>query len=78
MLAGAKYIRELYENDEFGVIIVQGPHGYGKSSYANNLIAEAYYLENNGIKKPNWNIDFFHFCASVPCSFNCFHYSPKF
>jgi len=49
---GAKRILELYENDEFKPIIIQGDHGYGKSSYANRLISEVY---SNGDGRPCWD-----------------------
>ncbi|GAG78362.1 unnamed protein product [marine sediment metagenome] len=35
MLDGAKRILELYEDDEFKPFIIEGDHGYGKSTYAN-------------------------------------------
>jgi hypothetical protein len=50
VLEGAKRIVELFDNDEFKPIIIQGDHGYGKSSYANWLIASVY--GENG--KPKW------------------------
>ena len=54
MLAGAKYILELYDNDEFKPFLIQGAHGWGKSSYANSIMAEAYSRYNNGV--PDWKI----------------------
>uniref|UniRef100_A0A6M3MA75 ATPase domain containing protein n=1 Tax=viral metagenome TaxID=1070528 RepID=A0A6M3MA75_9ZZZZ len=54
MLAGAKYILELYDNDEFKPFLIQGAHGWGKTSYANTLIAETYSIQNNGI--PDWDM----------------------
>jgi len=54
MLAGAKFIIELFDNDEFKPILIQGDHGYGKSSYANTLIAEVHSIFNNGV--PNWKV----------------------
>jgi len=42
MLEGAKRIIELFNDDEFKAIIIEGDHGYGKSSYANRLISEVY------------------------------------
>jgi len=54
MLAGAKFIIDLYDNDEFKPILIQGPHGFGKTSYANTLIAEVHSITNGGI--PNWNV----------------------
>jgi len=56
MLDGAKRIIELYEDDEFKPLIIQGDHGYGKSSYANRLIAEVYSIDR---VKGNWNTDIF-------------------
>lgn len=53
MLAGAKYILELYDNDEFKPFLIQGPHGFGKTSYANTLMAEVFSVNNGGI--PDWN-----------------------
>jgi len=53
MLAGAKFIIELFDNDEFKPILIQGDHGFGKSSYANTLIAEVHSINNGG--KPDWN-----------------------
>lgn len=46
MLQGAKYIRRLFDDDEFKPIIIEGDHGYGKSSYANRLISEVYSKDN--------------------------------
>lgn len=57
MLEGAKYIRELFDNDEFQPILIQGGHGYGKTSYAHRLISEVYAFKNND--KPYWNWEFF-------------------
>jgi len=45
---------ELYDNDEFRPILIQGGNGYGKTSYANTLIAEAYSVHNGG--RPDWEI----------------------
>ena len=56
MLDGAKRILELYDNDEFKPFIIEGDHGYGKSSYANRLIAEVY--SEDGIKG-NWRTSIF-------------------
>lgn len=53
MLAGAKYIIELFDNDEFKPFLIQGAHGWGKTSYANTLMAEVYSRNNDGI--PDWN-----------------------
>ena len=54
MLAGAKYILELYDNDEFKPFLIQGAHGWGKTSYANKIMAEAYSRDNGGV--PDWNM----------------------
>jgi len=56
MLAATKKVSELYENDEFKIFIVEGDHGYGKTSYANKIIAEAYSKDN--IHK-NWDRNLF-------------------
>jgi GTPase SAR1 family protein len=48
MLQGTKLILELYQKDEFKPFIIQGDHGYGKSSYANSLIADVYGNVFNG------------------------------
>lgn len=45
MLSGTKKINELFEKDEFKVFLIEGDHGYGKSTYANRLIAEVYSLD---------------------------------
>jgi hypothetical protein len=63
VLDGAKRIIELYENDEFKPFIVEGDHGFGKSTYANRLIAEVYSdpdlgWEGNG-ETGNWSKDLF-------------------
>lgn len=52
MLAGTKYIWELYDNDEFKPFLIQGSHGWGKTSYANILTSEVYSRDNSGI--PDW------------------------
>jgi hypothetical protein len=57
MLEATKYIIELFENDEFRPLLVQGGHGYGKTSYSNRILAEIGSINNNG--KPNWNIKYF-------------------
>jgi len=54
MLAGAKFIIDLYNNDEFKPILIQGSHGFGKTTYANTLIAEVHSINNGG--KPNWEM----------------------
>ncbi len=55
MLDGAKHIMELYEDDEFKPFIIEGDHGYGKSTYANRLISEVY--SKDGIRG-NWDINY--------------------
>lgn len=42
MLDGAKHIITLMDDDEFKPIIVEGDHGFGKSTYANRLLSEVY------------------------------------
>lgn len=63
MLEGAKRIIELFDDDEFKPFIVEGDHGFGKSSYSNRLIAEVYSLPKMGWggngNKGNWRIDLF-------------------
>ena len=54
MLAGAKFIIELFNNDEFKPILIQGDHGFGKTSYANTLMAEVHSINNGGI--PDWKV----------------------
>jgi len=54
MLAGAKFIIDLYDNDEFKPLLVQGPHGWGKTSYSNILIAEVHSINNGG--NPDWEM----------------------
>lgn len=61
MLQGAKYILEKFYADEFAPFIVQGSHGYGKSSYANCLIAEVYHKSDLG-----WGGDDVHSNWSIP------------
>lgn len=56
MLEGAKRILELFDNDEFKAFIIQGDHGYGKTSYANTLISEVY--SKDGVHG-NWDIPLF-------------------
>lgn len=51
MLAATQRVLELFDNDEFKIFIVEGDHGYGKSTYANKIIAESYSV--NGRK--NWD-----------------------
>jgi len=52
MLQGAKYIIELFDNDEFKPFLIQGAHGWGKTSYANTIMAEAFSIHNDGV--PDW------------------------
>jgi len=54
MLYGAKFIIELFDNDEFKPILIQGGHGFGKTSYANTLIAEVHSIHNGGT--PDWDM----------------------
>jgi len=53
MLAISQKIQELYDNNEFKLIIIEGDHGYGKSAYANNAIAEVH--SDDGIHS-NWDL----------------------
>jgi len=55
MLYGAKYIKGLFERDEFKPILIEGDHGFGKTTYANKLISEVY--STNGSQ--NWDIGLF-------------------
>jgi len=48
MFQATRMILELFNNDEFKPLIVQGDHGYGKSSYANSIIADVYGQVFNG------------------------------
>ena len=60
MLAGAQKIIDLYNNNEFKIFIVEGDHGYGKTAYANRLIAEVYHkVMPDGQLKPNWDVNLF-------------------
>lgn len=54
MLEGARFIGELFDNDEFKPFLIQGAHGWGKTSYANTLTAEVYSRYNDDI--PDWNM----------------------
>jgi len=60
MLAGSQRILELYDRDEFEVFVITGKNGWGKTTYANRLIAEVYSVRErkrwggNGISC-NWN-----------------------
>lgn len=54
MLEGARFIQDLFDNDEFKPFLIQGGHGFGKTSYANTLIAESYSRYNNDI--PDWDM----------------------
>jgi len=54
MFQGTKKILELFDKDEFKPFIVQGDHGFGKTSYANSLIADVYgHVFNGG--QPLWD-----------------------
>ena len=57
MLEISKRILELYNNDEFKLIIITGDNGYGKSAYANNAIAEVYSDINDDTG--NWSVSLF-------------------
>jgi hypothetical protein len=56
MLVASEWVIKLYENNEFKVMIITGDHGYGKSTYANRIISEAY--SEDGIHG-NWKIELF-------------------
>lgn len=56
MLHLTKRIKELYDNDEFQIIIIEGWNGYGKTTYANKGIAEIY--SKDGLHK-NWDVGLF-------------------
>lgn len=64
MLDATKRVLELYDNDEFELFIIQGKNGYGKTTYANRIIAEVYSHRNqnrwggNG-HTGNWNVNLF-------------------
>jgi hypothetical protein len=64
MLDASKRVIELFDNDEFEIFIVNGKNGYGKTTYANRIIAEVYSQRDtekwggNGTKA-NWNIKLF-------------------
>jgi len=63
LLEGAKRINRIFEDDEYKSFIVEGDHGFGKSTYANRLIAETYSKPEVGWggngKTGNWRIDLF-------------------
>lgn len=56
MLFPAKLILDLFEDDEFKIIIITGDHGFGKSSYANQIISEVNSVD--GVKR-NWKLEMF-------------------
>lgn len=57
MFQATKMILELFDNDEFKPIIIQGDHGYGKSSYANSVVTDVYgHVFNGGT--PLWGNGF--------------------
>jgi len=64
MLDATKRVLELYDNDEFEIFVINGKNGYGKTSYANRIIAEVYAHRDtqkwggNG-KTANWNLKLF-------------------
>lgn len=64
MLDASKKVLELYDRDEFAILVVQGKNGYGKSTYCNRIIAEVYGVGNNtpdSIKaRQRWNGDGIH------------------
>lgn len=67
MLQGTKRILELFDDDEFKAFIVQGDHGYGKSSYSNRLIADVYgHVFNGGtpLWKPKFSKDIEYWFSS--------------
>lgn len=53
MLAGAKRIIDLFNDNEFEIFIVHGNNGYGKSAYCNRLLAEVYSEDG---EHGNWNV----------------------
>lgn len=63
MLAATQKILDLWYNDEFKIFIIQGDHGYGKTTYANRIIAEVYSNPEFGWggngKTSNWNRELF-------------------
>jgi len=64
MLAPTKRVLDLYDNDEFEIFIITGKNGYGKTTYANRIIAEVYSLRmqdkwHGDGKTPNWSIPLF-------------------
>lgn len=64
VLDATKRVLELYDNDEFEIFVITGKNGYGKSTYANRIIAEVYSLRDqhrwggNG-RTGNWNTKLF-------------------
>lgn len=64
MLAATKRVLELHDNDEFEIFVVTGKNGYGKTTYANRIIAEVYSFREqkqwggNGISG-NWSLNLF-------------------
>lgn len=64
MLDATRRVLELYDEDEFQIFIITGNNGYGKSTYANRIIAEVYSIRDqhrwggNG-RTGNWNIKLF-------------------
>jgi len=56
MLFPSNLILKLFEEDEFKVIIITGDHGYGKSSYANQIISEVNSIDG---QRRNWNLNIF-------------------
>lgn len=56
MLTPTQEVLKWYRDDEFKVIIVTGDHGYGKSSYANRIIAE---IKSKDRQTANWDLQIF-------------------
>jgi len=65
MLSATQKILDLYDNDEFKIFIIEGDHGFGKSSYAFRVMSEVYSLRRcetyggDGGKSSNWNLKMF-------------------
>lgn len=64
MLDGTKRVLENFDNDEFEIFILQGKNGYGKTTYANRIIAEVYSIRETkkwggNERNANWNIKLF-------------------
>jgi hypothetical protein len=64
MLDASKRVIENFDNDEFQIYVITGNNGYGKTTYANRIIAEVYSHRDTEIwggnrEKANWNIKLF-------------------